>query len=232
MPVILPEWRRRKRLIKGNVDPYYDYVVWLLHMEGGNGDTSFVDNSKYNRVSTAYGAAQTSTAQKKFGSTAGSFNGTNSHIRTAATAELQLTGDFTIETFIYTNTNAGMMLASSQATGNTQIFRLNENGAGNLSLYSGSGYVFSAIPAGIVSGAWRHLAFSRTGSITNALVDGSVVATNTTWTGTLRCDAIGSGWLNGGGNWVDGFIDEFRITKGVGRYPTSFNVQTGEHPNF
>lgn len=236
MPVILPDWRRRSRSINGYFDPYFASVTWLLHMEGSNGGTSFVDSSKYGRASTAYGAAQTSTTQKKYGSTAGSFNGTNSHIRTTAATELQLTGDFTIETWVYPNTNADMQLAGCQATGNTQIFRLNEGGvAGRLSLYDPQvGSVFLNLAAGITAGSWYHLAFARAGTITRAFVNGALLATNSTWSGTLRCDVVGSGFNSGvGAAWANAYIDEFRITKGVCRYlpQASFTLQTQAFPD-
>lgn len=204
-------------------DPFFSNVTWLLKMEGANAGTLFTDSSSYIRSSTAYGAAQTSTTQKKSGSTSGSFNGTNSHIRTTATTDLQLTGDFTIETWVYPNSTADMQLASSQATNNTQIFRLNESATGRLSLYDGSANVFLSVSAGITASTWQHIAFARTGTTTRAFVNGSIVATNSSWSGTLRCDVIGSGWFLGAGTgWANAYIDEFRITKGVCRYTSAF----------
>lgn len=217
--------QRRRAGVPG--DPFFQSVTLLLHMEGTPGANAFIDSSKYARVMVPYGAAVTSSTQKRFGNTSGSFNGSNAHLRTTAVAELLLDGNFTIETFVYPNSAADMMLAGSQTTGNTQLFRLNENGtAGRLSLYDGSSYVFNSIVAGIAANTWQHIAFARTGTTTRAFVNGSQVAVNTTWAGSLRCDVIGSSWLSGGSSWANAFIDEFRITKGICRYVNAFTAPT------
>jgi hypothetical protein len=223
MTKVIPTWRRPLRRVGEAADPYFQSVTWLLHMDGANGATSFADSSRYARASTPYGAAQISSAQSKFGGSSGYFT-TNSHIRTTPVTELWLNGDFTLETFVYPNTSADMMLAGSTSTSNTQIFRLNESGtAGRLSLYDGFSNVFSNLSAGITANSWQHLAYARIGTITRAFRNGVVVGTNTTWTGTLRCDVIGSGFFSGNGaNWANAYIDEFRVTKGVCRYTGNF----------
>lgn len=222
MTKLIPTWRRPLRRVGEASDPYFQSVTWLLHMDGVNGGTTFTDSSRYTRASVAYGAAQTSSTQSKFGNSSGYFT-TNSHIRTTPIAELQLNGDFTLETFVYPNTSSDMMLASSASTQNTQIFRLNENATGRLSLYDGSAYVFNSLSAGITANSWQHIAYARIGTVTRAFRNGVVVGTNTTWSGTLRCDIIGSGFYSSSGaNWANAYIDEFRVTKGVCRYTANF----------
>ena len=47
-------------------DPYFSSVVLLLHGEGANASTAFVDRSSYAHTCTAVGATQVSTAAAKF----------------------------------------------------------------------------------------------------------------------------------------------------------------------
>ena len=48
-------------------DPHFANVSLLLHMNGSNGSTSFVDSGPLQKTVTAHGGAQVSTSQSKFG---------------------------------------------------------------------------------------------------------------------------------------------------------------------
>ena len=99
-----------------------------------------------------------------------------------------LTGDFTVECWVYLNTTGIMMVGSSGIDFNTQWMRFNENTTGNISMYhdSASGgtpgaYVFQNVAGGITTNKWHHVVTCRSGTNTRLFVDGDLKATNTSF---------------------------------------------------
>lgn len=90
--------------------------------------------------------------------------------------------------------------------------------------------------AGVVApNMWHHFALVRSGTTIKLYCDGILVGSATS-VGTLRTDAwplyVGSYAGRGYGNEVfDGYIDEFRVTRGVARYPADFTPPTAAFPN-
>lgn len=209
-------------------DPNFSNVTWLVPMSGVAGGTSFVDRSSFNRTNTTSGNTVYSIAQTRNGEATARFDGASDWIGTTPTADLQLTGDFTIECWAYPTGTGDYIIASSSSDSNTQIFRLNEGGAGRLSFYLNGTQVFAAQAAGVVANQWQHFAISRSGSNTRMFRNGvQVGATNTTWTGTFRCDRIGMFFVSGSpsGNSYLGHLNDFRVTKGVSRYNANFTPE-------
>jgi hypothetical protein len=60
---------------EGLIDPYYFNDSLLLHLDGTNGSTTFIDSSPFPKTITPGGSAQISTAQSKFGGASAYFNG-------------------------------------------------------------------------------------------------------------------------------------------------------------
>ena len=79
-------------------DTNFGDVFLLLHMDGSNGSTTITDSSSNSFSVTAYGNAQLSTTEKKFGTASAYFDGNSDELRFTAPA---LNGDFTAEAFIY-----------------------------------------------------------------------------------------------------------------------------------
>ena len=107
-------------------DPYWSSVSLLLHMNGSNGSTTFTDSSSNNYTVTAYGHAQISTAQSKFGGASGLFDGSVDYIRATPSTNLQFGGDFTLELQVYPLGTGDYIIGSSASDSNTQVFRINE----------------------------------------------------------------------------------------------------------
>jgi hypothetical protein len=219
----------------GSADPNFSNVSLLLPFDGADGSTVFTDESDNAFAVTVFGDARISTAQSKYGGASGSFDGNGDYLSLVTNAALQFPGDFTIECWTYLNSTAQMIIGSSSADPNTQVFRLNDNGAGNLGFFLNGTWVFRQIPAGITSGSWQHLAIARSGSSTRMFVNGvQQGTTNTEWSGTFRMDKIGAFFFNGNvysePNFVNGYIDDLRITKGIARYTANFTPPTGPFP--
>lgn len=101
-------------------------VVWLLHFDGSNGSTSFVDSSVYNWAVTAGGSADLSTANPKFGTASLAGNGSK-YVSIADNAVFDFgTGDYSLAFWYYRGNNwtssAGEIAGWSTVGGNE--FRL------------------------------------------------------------------------------------------------------------
>lgn len=84
---------------------------------------------------------------------------------------------------------------------------------------------------------WTHVAVSRNGSTLRLFVNGVQEASSTV-SGYLdgandRAEIItlGSNTYGANDNCFKGYIDEVRLTKGVGRYTSNFVVPTRAYPN-
>ena len=85
-------------------DANYNNVSLLLHMNGVNNSTGFIDSSLNNYTFNNLGSVSITSAQYKFGSS-GKFNsGTNDGLYKSGNIFSSVgTGDITIETWVYLN---------------------------------------------------------------------------------------------------------------------------------
>jgi hypothetical protein len=227
-------------------DPLYWRNSLLLHGDMGQGSKVVLDSSPNNLLSTTIGSLYNSTSQRKFGWSSLYFNGTTDAVSFPASEELNLVGsDFTIETWVYLITlNTAVCLCQKDkvhGVSNPQ-YLLSITSSGSLTASVGTGtnesYLQTLTTASglITTGAWHHVAFSKSGSNLNLFVGGSLVQS------VVQLDLMtdGGGPLligrapSGGGaadQWMKGYLDDFRITKGAARYTTSFSAPTSRHPD-
>jgi hypothetical protein len=208
-------------------------VSLLLHGNGTNGSTTITDSSLTPKTVTAFGNAQISTAQSKFGGASIAFDGTGDYLTTPNNSDYQFgTSDFTVECWINTtDTSFNLISMTTAAVGNwgavifsSQFYWQINYGVTNL---------ISAVPcSSILNGAWNHIAITRSSSSLRLFFNGVLQgaspytdSTNYNGTGVL---AIGSG-INGDFN---GYLDDLRITKGVARYTANFTPPTLPFPDF
>jgi len=210
----------------GGTDPHFADVVLLLPM-----DTDFADYSNYSRSITVVGDTQISTAQSKFSSASGYFDGSGDRLTMTTTTELQLTGDFTVEVQAYPLATADDIIIGNSSS-NVQVFRLNQGGTGRLSVYVDPVQVFAATAGGITVNTWHHLALSRSGTETRMFVNGLQIGdARNLWSNTLEINRIGSLGIGGSSfNEFQGYLADLRITKGVGRYTGNFTPPTAPFP--
>ena len=232
-------------------DPYYYNTVLLLHgdtqVSSITTTTTIVDSSFYNATMTAANGASIAVApsstypytNKTFGNALyfPGFIGQNQmngyQITTPACSGLyDFSGNnFTIECWVY-NTN-GNTVNWYGIMGNYQ----NNNSppvSGCWRMYVDNTTLNCDFAVGTTNynvtstfnkNTWYHLAVVRNGSNLILYING-VNVSSTTITGNLNIsnNTINIGW--GGswdGSWV-GYIDDVRITNGVARYTTNFNV--------
>jgi hypothetical protein len=72
--------KAKRSLLWPSEDPYYGNVSLLLRGNGTNGSTTIIDSSPSPKTVTAFGNAQISTAQSKFGGSSIAFDGTGDYL--------------------------------------------------------------------------------------------------------------------------------------------------------
>ena len=200
-------------------------------MDGTNGSTTFTDESN-NALSVTPDGAQISTAQSKFGGASCLLDGTSDSLSLSDTSALRMeSGDFTIEFWIYFNSIASYQTPFDKGyTDANGIVLQTGNGTGRLIAYVGGSAVITESGTGS-TGSWIHYALVRSGTSLTLYRDGVSSGTATNSTNLNSTDTVYIGRGNVGNLWpVNGYIDDFRITKGVARYTSDFTPPFGAHP--
>lgn len=213
-------------------DANFDKVALLLHMDGVDGSTTFDDSSPAAKAVAASGNAKVSSAKSKWGGASLALGGSGDYLSAPAHADFVFgVGDFTVELLINTTTAEEKVLVDQFERGNDNSWQLSIQN-GRLSWYSG-GYLLTG-SAAVNNGAWHHVAAARSAGtlrfFVDGVLDGSVVLSHN----FNAYVALGIGAQVVSRNSVydfPGYIDELRITKGVGRYTANFTPPTEPFPN-
>ena len=221
-------------------DANFDKVELLLPFDGANDDTSTTDESDSNHTVTFNGSADISTAQSKFGGSSLYIGGGSSNwVNIAGSTDFDFgTGDFTIECWIYRNgTSYGFVFETRGGEDTTST-----DGIG---LYMGSGgnnEIGVAVNRSNVilinqdhqtNDQWQHFAVVREGSTMTLYIDGTARGTGSNSTDFNRSRPFRLGNFHGsssGGYQFPGYIDDFRVTKGLARYTSNFTPPSAAHP--
>jgi|688.fasta_scaffold18900_14 hypothetical protein len=232
-------------------DPYFSSVSLLLHMDGANNSTSFVDSGPNAATVTVNGNAQISTAQSKFGGASGYFytnsavNGLGNYIKinNPNTVFGSISGDFTIETWVYFTTAPpgngsgyenqliGQSTWPESNPGNWWGFYAVSTG---LYFYAAGGGSFILTQSATFTwstGRWYHVAAVRQNGNLRLYLDGVQTGTTTSVTKTIFADNVRplaiAADSTGGKQAMDGYLDDIRITK----YARTITVPTAPYPN-
>jgi hypothetical protein len=225
----------------GPTDPDFANVSLLLHGDGANGSTTIIDSSPSPKTVTAFGDAQISTAQSKFGGASMYFDGNGDYLATGPDSSLSLdSGDFTVEAFIYaTNLSSQLsVIASSRAVSSVSslYWAFSVLPTGQLefqSRYTSQYYARSATSA-ITANTWYHVAAVRQNNIITVYVNGVAGPTTVNDGGiNLSESYVGVGIFNYPSFvfYFPGYIDDLRVTKGVARYTANFTPPTAPFPD-
>ena len=163
-----------------------------------------------------------STAEYKFGLSSLYLNGT-SHIDVASDSKFAYNNeDFTIEMFVRLSSITGVQCLLDQRTAaNEEAIALDVNASGALRLYVLGAYQITSVTT-ISANTWTHVAVSRVGGTTRLFVDGTLQATTYTDANVYPARPIAIGATYTATNRITGYIDEVRISRGIGRYTTTF----------
>jgi hypothetical protein len=178
------------------------------------------------------GSTQSSTTQSKWSPTSMSFNGSTDYLTIPANAAFALSGDFTIEMWVYPTAAIGAF-RTLIATGGS--------GSADQLLIGTDASVLGIYCAGVISGnsvlpsvgVWTHLAVSRTGTSVSFFLNGvQQGTTKTSSSNALSGTAtVGIGYRVAVGDGIfAGYIQDLRITRGFARYTSFFTPPTAALP--
>jgi len=215
------------------------YTKVLLHCDGTDASTTFTDES--GKVWTAAQQAQLDTAAFKFGTAAGLFDGSGDIITTPDHDDFDTeTGAFTIDFWIKTTSSAGAQVfyqGRSDGYYNTVAHLCLINRVAGKFSWSPAYKDFADDPAHwidgtttINDGTWHHIACVRTGDNFLLFIDGTQEDDTLAVAGYDGLNAAYVFTIGGiGGNYA-GWIDEFRFSKGIARWITTFTPPTAAYP--
>jgi hypothetical protein len=188
-----------------------------------NGTNAAIYDATGRNVLETVGNARVVNGVKKYGTGAMYFDGTGDWLLLPNNPDIQLgTGNFTIEFWIYLNTiNAarGFVAKGGASTGWL------------VSLVSTNTVRFTFTTSTITStgtlaaSTWYHIAVVREGTGSNQTkiyINGTNDGTGTVSTDFNQTESMYIGANRTGGDALNGYIDDLRITKGVARYTANF----------
>jgi len=185
-------------------------------------------------------SSNTETGIVKYGSGAMYFNGPGTYVTEAGGSGNWQTvfgvgsGPWTLECWVYiTNlslTGGQMVYGDCDSSTNNGTYTFNINTSGNVVLFqytsasSGTAYTTTGT---VSANTWTHVAWSKTGTTLYMSINGTVqsftVSASAYYASPINQPYIGSqGAYTTRG--FSGYIDDFRITKGIARYTTNFTA--------
>ena len=200
-------------------------------------NAGIIDSVSQNQLETV-GNAQVSTTQSKFGGASMYFAGNGGVVNMTAQQTKSIgSGDFTVEFWMYPT-------SSGATQGLCCIGNYPGAFAGEFNIYynvSSNGLIRAQFAYGnainsvstIVLNTWTHVAVSRSGGTLRLYLNGnfqnSVASTDVINTSGF---SVGQPYPNLSIEYYTGYIDDFRLTTGVGRYTQNFTPPQNAYPNY
>ena len=213
-------------------DVYFPQTELLLPFDGSNGATSTSDLSDNNHPVTFAGNTQISTTQSKFGGSSCYFDGTGDYLTTPSSSAFAFaTADFTIEFWARRTATGTYPYVFDCRSGGTNaavasLYLLHTDN------YKPQYYVNSAIrissSVGLSVDTWYHIAIVRNSGTTTMYVDGSSAGSFSDSLSYITAP-LRVGDYSSGGYAFTGYMEDWRITRGVARYTSSFTPPTSAH---
>lgn len=222
----------------GGID---SYAVLMLHCDGVDASTTFTDSASGVKTVSPHGDAQIDTAQSKFGGASGLFDGTGDYLTVPDSADWEMgSGDFTYDFWVKQAANGSsqyFIYRNEAASGNDQfVFNINASNLIGFSMQNATDTIasYQTTSAVMLTDAFHHLALVRSGSNIYIFVDGVSQSLTTSVAIGSTAMASGSGKnlniaantssVGTPGGFLNGWMDEIRITKGFARWTANFNV--------
>ena len=231
-------------ITNGNTFSYYDTdgttVLATGTINGVDADGKFyIDGNltgletageRGGKIITKYGTPTTDTTIKKFGTSSLELNGTTDYLGVASNNDFGFgTDDYTVEGWFYFNSVAAItnLFDFRAGAGSDVAPVVYIDAGGELRFYSYSADRITG--STLTTATWYHIAVSRSGNDTKLFLNGALEGT---WTvaatdyDVAKPLIIGARW--DAANKLDGYVDEFRVTKGLARYTSAFVEPSSE----
>ena len=197
-------------------------------------NASILDNAMANDLETV-GNAQISTSVVKYGTGSMYFDGTGDYLYQPSTPNLTFgSGDFTVEMWVNPAALSGtisFLIGMRPATTNGAYPVLYATSSGTYWYVSSANRISGSV---LSTSTWTHLTVCRSGTSTKMFING--IQTGSTYSDSTsylmsRLYIGASDYNSGSSEYLNGYIDDLRITKGVARYVTNFTPPIARMPN-
>jgi hypothetical protein len=223
--------RNAKRYISWNIslgDPYFNYVTLLLN--GETEVTPFINDAGPNSLAPVITGDTRADSFSPYedGYYSNSFSGASDYLTVGSTL-IPATGDFTIEFWVYSNTNSGSnqrAVYSQFQSGSADRFMvgLDQTSSTRAWLhYNGTDYYSSNNT--LLPNSWYHYVLTRSGDVFTIYLNGTQVYTNTFASASLL--QLNPQISGSGGSFIpNAYISNLRIVTGQVLYTGAFTPPT------
>jgi len=209
----------------------------LIHFDGVDAATAYT--AETGQVVTFAGTAQLDTAQKKFGTASLLLDGNSDYVTVPNSTDFDFgTGDFAIEFRARWNDRTGLQILVGRGIAGTDCWYIFKDATHHLGLYfirdsAIKGHYTTNDVVISADNTWYSIVVERSGTgayifidgVSKTLALGTAFGTNNV--GSLSAVLnIGRGMDGGVYNYLNGWIDEVRISKGIARWTEDFTPQS------
>jgi hypothetical protein len=200
-----------------------DLIVRVGSTNGTGGITSITSAKQI----TSNGTPKISTAQFKFSTSSMLLNptdGTTDYVSIASTSEFSFgTSNYTIDFWIYRNRTGTTEFLYDMRTSGTQISPTIYINSSNYINYFVNGADRITGITTVNASSWYHVAVSRQGTSTRLFVNGTLQGTYTDSNNYAERPVVVGARYDGVFGFY-GYVDELRVSKGVSRFTSAFDV--------
>jgi hypothetical protein len=215
----------------GNWEGNYSDVSLLLR-NGGPGPLVLpLDESPTPKTITAVGNASVTTDVAKWNQGSGgsslAFDGNGDYLQLSSDTNSSFnfdTQDFSVECWFYRASSSGRQDLMGRYNTTPTGFGLGTSYAasGDAIWYYGNTIILQAAGASWTAGIWNHIAITRAGTALRMFINGNLVASTTNSTNYNAGNPLQIGSTGNTQIFLNGYIDDLRITKGIARYTKNF----------
>jgi hypothetical protein len=197
------------------------------------------DSAAMNNLDTV-GNAQVSTSVVKYGTGSIALDGTGDYLTVPSSPNLGFgSGDFTVEAWVYLTANIANAVGgylTDFRNGSTLNFALGFIGnSGVTKMYdyvNNNGATSTIGTSTVILNTWHHVAWVRSGTTVTMYFNGTANGTMTTSYSQGPTGVTIGARYTGVTEYITGYVDDLRITKGVARYTANFTPPTSQLPAY
>ena len=177
-------------------------------------NAGIIDKSQSNKVLTLTGDVKSSTVQTKYANTSISFDGTGDKIEIPSFQLLRDGRDFTIEFWIYLNNlNAERNILETYSFSASAGWTISHLSSGRLDFYP-----HHIQMATLSATTWTHVAIENYNGTIKCFINGTSTYSATHTNTSTPTAGLRIGTRSGTGNYLNGFMEDIRITDGYASY--------------
>ena len=210
-------------------DPLWSNVSLLLHFDGADGSTSFIDET--GKTITPYGGAAIVADGSAYGGSEGLFDGVNDYLGASYSSDFEFgSGDFCIESRVRFDALGDYSAVVSTYQSSTVGWVVQYNNVLSVLSFYFAGDSRVDFPWSPTIGQRYRIAVSRSSGSLRAFVEGVQIGTTQSLVTSIGAGGLTIGNIAPSYNYFNGRIDEVRITKGAARYTGDYTPLSGPFP--